>query len=263
MELSIVPRSRASRIISHGAAGAGPASFEVHSKSGQILEFGNTADSRVVAQGEATARSWGVNKVSDTKGNYFTVTYINDTTNGQAYPTRIDYTGNTANSLAPFNSVQFVYSATRPDIMPIYRAGSLINTTVRLANIQTYAGSALVADYRLAYEQGSSTGRSRLSTLTLCDASANGDSALISRGIDDSRSVIARERCIEQGSSPFAFQPEAVRQPWPGWLRLIPLPCRGLEPCSRRYLLGHAEFARGSATREANLRGGEPVQLRL
>src|SRR5262249_16682575 len=78
-----------SKIISHGTAGTGPAWFEVRSKSGQILQFGNTTDSRILAQGKTTARSWGVNKVADTKGNYFAVTYVNDTVNGQAYPSRI------------------------------------------------------------------------------------------------------------------------------------------------------------------------------
>jgi hypothetical protein len=43
------------------------------------MEFGNTTDSQVLAQGTATARSWAVNQVSDTKGNYFTVTYTQDT----------------------------------------------------------------------------------------------------------------------------------------------------------------------------------------
>lgn len=33
-----------SKIIAHGTAGNGPAWFEVHTKSGQTLEFGNTAD---------------------------------------------------------------------------------------------------------------------------------------------------------------------------------------------------------------------------
>jgi hypothetical protein len=68
------------RVISHGTAGTGPAWFEVHTKSGQIMQFGNTADSQVLAQGKPTARSWAVNSVSDTKGNYYTVTYTNDTT---------------------------------------------------------------------------------------------------------------------------------------------------------------------------------------
>lgn len=141
-----------SKIISHGAAGTGPAWFEVRSKSGQILQFGNTTDSRILAQGKTTARSWGVNKVSDTKGNYFTVTYVNDTANGQAYPSRIDYTGNDGASVAPYNSVRFVYDTARTDVLPVYHAGSLIKTTVRLTKIQTYSGSSLVGDYRLAYQ---------------------------------------------------------------------------------------------------------------
>src|SRR5581483_1226522 len=102
----------------------GPSWFEVHTKSGQIMEFGHTTDSLALAVGKTTARSWGLDKVSDTKGNYFTVTYTNDTTNGQTYPIEIDYTGNAAASVTPNNKVQFVY-ATRPDITPQYQAGSL------------------------------------------------------------------------------------------------------------------------------------------
>jgi glycosyltransferase TcdB-like subunit of Tc toxin/virulence plasmid B protein/VCBS repeat protein len=162
-----------SKIVSHGTAGTGPAWFEVRSKSGQILQLGNTTDSRILAQGKTSARSWGVNKVSDTKGNYFTVTYVNDSVNGQAYPSRIDYTGNDAASLAPYNSVQFVYDTSRTDVLPVYHAGSLLKTTVRLTKVQTYSGSALVADYRLAYQQGSATGRSQLTSITLCDGSNN------------------------------------------------------------------------------------------
>jgi hypothetical protein len=157
-----------SRVISHGAAGTGPAWFEVHTKPGQIMEFGHTADSLVLAQGKLTARNWAVNKVSDTKGNYFTVTYTNDTTNGQAYPIEIDYTGNAGAGLVPYNKVQFIY-ATRPDITPTYQAGSLLQTTVRLTNVQTYAGVNLVADYRLAYD-ATITSLSSLTSVTLCAA---------------------------------------------------------------------------------------------
>src|SRR5262245_12815470 len=62
-----------SRVISHGTAGVGPAWFEVHTKAGQIMEFGHTSDSQILAVGKTTARAWAVNKVSDTKGNYLTV----------------------------------------------------------------------------------------------------------------------------------------------------------------------------------------------
>src|SRR5579872_580285 len=156
-----------SEIVSHGTAGNGPAWFEVHTKSGQIMQFGNTTDSLVLAKGTSTARSWALNKLSDTKGNYFTVTYTNDTTNGQAYPIEIDYTGNAAASLSPNNKVQFVY-ATRPDISPQYQAGSLSQTTVRLTDVKTYAGATLIADYKLSYQQSASTQSSLLSSVTLC-----------------------------------------------------------------------------------------------
>ena len=163
-----------SRILSHGAAGTGPAWFEVHTKSGQVMEFGHTADSQILAQGRPTARSWAVDKVSDSKGNYFTVSYVNDTTNGQAYPSRIDYTGNAAANLATYNSVQFVY-ASRPDISPQYQAGSLSQTTMRLTDIETFNGSAMVADYRLAYQLSSTSSQSQLVSVTLC---AGGGSCL-------------------------------------------------------------------------------------
>jgi hypothetical protein len=155
-----------SRVISHGTAGTGPAWFEVHTKSGQIMEFGHTADSQVLAQGKPTARSWAVNKVSDTKGNYFTVTYTVDAPNGQAYPARIDYTGNAGASLQPYNSVQFVYAA-RPDATAVWHAGSLMQTTQRLTDVKTYAGANLVADYRLAYST-TITSISILASITLC-----------------------------------------------------------------------------------------------
>jgi uncharacterized repeat protein (TIGR01451 family) len=155
-----------SRVISHGNAVAGPAWFEVRTKSGQIMEFGNTSDSRPLTPA-GTARSWLINKLSDTKGNYLTATYNNDATNGQIYPTRIDYTGNAAASVAPYNSVQFEY-ATRPDIVPLYHAGVMTKTTVRLTNVKTYTGTTLVSDYRLAYDQGPGSPRSRVTSITPC-----------------------------------------------------------------------------------------------
>jgi len=82
-----------SQVISHGAAGVGPAWFEVHTKSGQVMEFGHTADSQIRSQGQTSARVWTLDKMSDSKGNYFAVTYTNDSTNGQYYPIEIDYTG--------------------------------------------------------------------------------------------------------------------------------------------------------------------------
>jgi hypothetical protein len=161
-----------SRIISYGSNGYGPVRFKVWTKSGQIIEFGNTADSAIEAQGKVAIRVWAVNKVSDTKGNYLTVTYTEDNPNGQYYPSHIDYTGNANAGLAPYNSVQFVY-ATRPDITPMYYGGSLIKNTVRLSNVQTHAqvngADTVVKDYRLSYDMSVATQRSRITQIQECD----------------------------------------------------------------------------------------------
>jgi RHS repeat-associated protein len=163
---------RFAKIVGRGTAGTGPAWFEVRTKAGRVLQLGNTTDSRLLAAGKATVHAWAVNRIADSAGNYVAVSYTNDASNTQLYPLRIDYTGNIAAGLSPYNSVRFVYS-TRPDIVPLYQTGSLIKTTQRLKNVQTYAGTILVTDYRLAYAQGTSTGRSQLTSLTHCDGSNN------------------------------------------------------------------------------------------
>ncbi|MDO9054719.1 MAG: toxin TcdB middle/N-terminal domain-containing protein, partial [Gallionella sp.] len=169
-----------SKIISYGSNSYGPTSFKVWTKSGQIIEFGNTADSAIEAQGKTAIRVWAVNKVGDTKGNYLTVGYTEDTANGEYYPKEIDYTGNTkvTPALLTYNSVRFIY-ATRPDITPMYDGGSLIKSTQRLTNVQTWAQvsgvDTLVKDYQLTYDVSAATQfiqDSRLIQIQECDSSA-------------------------------------------------------------------------------------------
>jgi len=158
------------KITAYGTAGNGPAYFIVKTKGGQTIEYGNTADSRIEAQGKTTVRLWGVNKITDSKGNYLNVSYTEDNANGEAYVQRIDYTGNASASpaLTPYASVQLVYE-TRPDTSIGYEAGSVIKTLHRITNIKTYTGTTLIKDYRLIYELGTATQRSRLKTLAECD----------------------------------------------------------------------------------------------
>src|SRR2546427_7311730 len=109
------------------APSSGPACLRVWTKPGIVSEYGFTPDSRIQAQGKSTVRVWAVNKISDTKGNYLTVTYNEDNLNGDYYPTRIDYTGNTAASLTPNASVQLFYQP-GTYVVPAYVAGSVIKT---------------------------------------------------------------------------------------------------------------------------------------
>ena len=161
-------RESFSKVISYGQAGSGPSWFKVWTKAGLIMEFGNTADSRIEAQGKQSVRVWAINKTSDTKGNYFTVQYLEDNANGEYRPDRIDYTGNAAANTPPTNSVRFIYE-TRPDIVPLYQAGSLIKTTQRMTKVQAWQGSGLVREYKANYELSASSGQSRLLDVQFCD----------------------------------------------------------------------------------------------
>ena len=162
------------KVISYGTAGSGPEKFLVQNKAGQTLEYGYTTNSRIEAQGKSDVRVWAVNKIEDTVGNYLTVSYIEDSTNGTYRPDKIEYTGNDDVSpvLATYASVEFEYnSGTRSDAITRYRGGSLIKTTKRLTNIKTYVGTTLVRDYQLTYDNYGAVGRARITDIQECDGS--------------------------------------------------------------------------------------------
>ncbi|OOG39665.1 FG-GAP-like repeat-containing protein [Polaromonas sp. A23] len=160
-------RESFSKITAHGSAGNGPAYFIVKTKAGLTMEYGNTADSRIEAQGKAHARLWGVNKIIDVRGNYLTAVYVEDNANGQYYTSRVDYTGSTTSGSSPANSIQLLYE-TRPDVAPMYHAGSLLKNTVRMTKVQTYIGTTLVKEYRLSFDNSGAVGSSRLTGIAEC-----------------------------------------------------------------------------------------------
>ncbi|WP_282611298.1 polymorphic toxin-type HINT domain-containing protein [Pelagibius sp. Alg239-R121] len=165
-----------SKIVSYGTAGAGPAHFKVWTKSGQIMTYGNTADSKVEVPGQTDVRYWSVNRIEDRVGNYLDLVYSDDTTNNVHQIDRINYAGNTVAATPPTASVRFVYE-TRTDTRVHYMAGVRTQTLNRLKSIETYATfgavDTLVKRYDMAYEYGTATGRSRLTSLTECDANNN------------------------------------------------------------------------------------------
>jgi RHS repeat-associated protein len=166
-----------SRVVSYGTAGTGPQWFKVWTKAGEIIEFGNTVDSRLMrnAASTTTVRGWYVNKISDTAGNYLSVTYQNSALEGQIYPLRIDYTGHEGTpTLSPYNSVRFEYTTGRSDPLAYYQAaGEILKTSVLLSKIKTFTGNSQVNEYQLGYLAGSSVRPSSLQTVKLCAESSS------------------------------------------------------------------------------------------
>jgi hypothetical protein len=172
-------RESFTKVVSNGTAGNGAAWFKVWTKAGLVMEYGHDEPtdyhSRIEAADKPTVRVWALNKVSDTKGNYLTVTYAEDNVNGDYRPMRIDYTGNTAVGPAPYASVQFTYED-RTDITPMYVGGSVTKIQKRLINVKTYLGVIPVKDYRIAYIYSPNNGPSLVTSISEC--SGDGTSCL-------------------------------------------------------------------------------------
>jgi hypothetical protein len=191
------------RIRAYGSANGdpinGPQYFKVWTKSGQIYEYGvnsnTTANAQITAQGKNVVVAWPVSRISDTVGNYIDFQYEQrDYTWGSAsanvvVPGRewnikeIRYTGNGGQQ--PTNKVVFEYldrTDNTGDRSEAYHQGSK-NVSVRLLNkIRTYinwpadqtaqqppTGAVNVKTYRLTYDSGPVTHRSRLTKIVECN----------------------------------------------------------------------------------------------
>ncbi len=170
------------KVVANGGTAGDPASFAVYTKSGQILEYGTSTDSRVEAQGRTQALAWNVRRIRDRYDNFIEFVYEEDSSRSSARPLTIRY-GNAAGTVV--GSVAVSYE-TRPDISLGYLGGSVIGIDKRATRIDVYgrssqastgpaAAATLVTTYNLAYEVSPTTGQSHLKSLTECDGGAAGE----------------------------------------------------------------------------------------
>jgi hypothetical protein len=152
------------RITSYGTD---PQWWQVETKSGLVMEFGKTDDSRLsVAKGTL---AWAVNQVSDTHSNYYLVQYARDSLANVEFAnhrvTSIRYTGNSNAGTSPYCTVSFHYE-TRPDVQRSYSRFAAYRSDKRLLKIKVSSGSFVNHSYRLAYRASYQSGRSLLASVT-------------------------------------------------------------------------------------------------
>lgn len=176
--------------IANGSAVNGPAFFKVWTKNGQIYEYGNTADSRIEAQGKQLVMTWAANRISDTVGNFMDFRYEEreiawgsgpgtGVTPGKEWNiTSIRYTGRTTpTAVTPANRVDFIYADRTFGQAETYHQGSK-NVNVRLlTEVQTFTNQQAAAAsqipvkvYKLSYEPNPApvTKRNRLARIQDC-----------------------------------------------------------------------------------------------
>ncbi|MCF8298872.1 MAG: FG-GAP-like repeat-containing protein [Saprospiraceae bacterium] len=140
-----------SNITSHGAIGNGPAWFELKTKNGLTIEYGNDVNSnnaQLIQTGGASVLRWYINKITDQNGNYMTYSYYEKS--GEIFIKSIKYTYNDSKNLDAYNELKFGYSL-RSDISEKYVMGTKLNQTVLLDCIKSYCEGNLVKKYELNY----------------------------------------------------------------------------------------------------------------
>lgn len=137
-----------SKIISHATTANGPTWFEVLTKDGKTIEYGNTDDSRVLVGTTTKIIHWRVNKITDLNGNY--VKYIYKNFQGETVIDQIEYTGNSATGLLPYNTLKFSYTV-RKDKNILYIAGEPMHQSLLLSNIELKNEGDLVRRYDFKY----------------------------------------------------------------------------------------------------------------
>ncbi len=123
--------------------------FKVTAKDGSIMEFGNTADSRVMTENGSSVMLWRLNRVQDINGNYIDFVYDNNLRDSRIKT--IKYTGNVNTGLTPYNAVSFEYKL-RTDKNAGYDAGGSLSSQHLLDKITvTVDDNTIVKNYQLNY----------------------------------------------------------------------------------------------------------------
>jgi len=135
-------------IQSIGNSNQSPQYFKVTTKEGNVIEYGNTTNSKMTPTGASEPYAWLINKVTDIFGNYMTYTY--QFAGGQYVISQIMYTGN--GSAATFATLKFNYS-TKSLINKSYISGYTVDDRFLLENIQVQSKSSLVMkQYNFGYD---------------------------------------------------------------------------------------------------------------
>jgi RHS repeat-associated protein len=199
-----------SLITSNGSAGSGPAWFKVQAKNGLTYEYGNTADSAILASGTSSVRTWALNAVRDRNGNAMTFTYMNDTSNGSYRPASIQYTYTGSSSSNNGYSVVFTYqSRSSADQLWQYAIGGVNNQLNYLSavTVNTVSGSTvtMVHGYELTYVTAPTTSRLRLATIQECASSTSDCFPASSVGYQDGATGWGSETAANGNATNLAF----------------------------------------------------------
>lgn len=157
-----------------GSSSGVPTSFRAEMPDGIELEYGVTADSKLLASATAGAppQFWAVNKITDASGNYATYVYDTDNATRRFRPSYIAYSANNGNTDAgdPHYRVSFVYGTTITSSLKFTPSNvgeaAIVNDKL-LTVIELRHDNVVYRKYVLGYQNGAGANR-RLITIQDC-----------------------------------------------------------------------------------------------
>lgn len=144
--------------------------WEVQTKAGLKYNYGNSDDSRILANrfaGDNAISTWAVTAITDVLSNRLVFNYSGRDDSDGGYPriVSIQYTQNVVAGLVPGEQVIFSYE-TRPDVRTSYLAGAKVVIGKRLTAVECQQGGNVARRYEMAYQQAEISGNSQLVSVT-------------------------------------------------------------------------------------------------
>jgi RHS repeat-associated protein len=133
-----------------GTFGSGSEWFQVKTKDGRTIEYGNGTYSKIKPSGSTNSVGYCINKVTDQFGNYVLYNYGQISATGENYLLSIQYTGNSNTGLQPYNTIVFFYDSRTDNNFGFFK-GLKVNQTLLLREIRISVSSEIIRRYRFSY----------------------------------------------------------------------------------------------------------------
>jgi RHS repeat-associated protein len=139
--------------------------FEVKTKDGVVMEYGNGLSTRKMAANPNNNHVlfWYLSRVRYPDGNYIEYKYLND--NDEFRLDEINYTGNTITGQLPYNKVKFSY-VLRADVNRTFFAGTTLASRYLVDKISTSTEGVFTKQYAFTYAKSTRADQSLLIEVT-------------------------------------------------------------------------------------------------
>ena len=163
--------------VNNSTSGRGPDHFIAQGRDGLTYEYGNSSASRDLVSAPSI---WALDKVTDRAGNYMSITYANHSvpTSDWILPLTITYANNDGTGTAGASTISFVWNPrSSGDIISSMPTSGAANGALRsallLSEIDISESGTIIREYKLTYNNGAATGRTRLAQVQQCDGAGS------------------------------------------------------------------------------------------